>query len=235
MNEQSPPPLRHALGETRIVTEWIAARASEGQVARQYPGDGRPIMVLPGMWISDLQTRMLRRVLAKAGYAVKGWGLGFNWPGRHDLLDKVTRRISALCRSSGQPVTLIGWSLGGLYAREAAKQIPTDVEAVITLGSPFSGNPRSNRAWRMYEWSARQRVEDSPLFGKLSVKPCVPTIAIWSLQDSVIPPDAARGLDHERDEAVQVTGGHFAMASSRNTLMAVLRILSQLRDPTSKL
>lgn len=218
------------VGEARLLSGWVKARRMEDHLAREFPGDGRPVMVLPGMFTSDRRTTMLRRVLGKAGYAAHGWELGHNWPGKHDMLDQVVERASALADANGQPVTLVGWSLGGLLAREAAKRVPDRVSAVMTLGSPFSGDPRSNRAWRFYEVTARQRIEDSPFFGQLATKPPVPTIAIWSDQDGIIAADAARGLDGERDRAVQVPGGHLSLASTPEPLRAILRELQALQS-----
>lgn len=226
---RSTPRLRHALGEARLLRDWVAARISEDDLAARYPGDGRTILVLPGMFTSDKRTAMLRRVLTKAGYDTHGWALGAHWPGGVEILNQIDARVDAIRPVSGAPVTLIGWSLGGLVAREYAKFAPEKSAAVITLGSPFSGNPRDNRAWRMWEWAARRKIEDNPLGQALGVKPPVPTLAIWSPRDGVISPHSARGEAGERDMERAVTCGHFAMASSPSSLEAVLSHLAQTK------
>src|SRR5215211_6689071 len=89
-------------------------------------GDGHPVLVLPGLVASDTSTRPLRSFLKHRGYSVYGWRQGRN-------------------------LSLRGWSLGGLYARQLAKMMPDRVRSVITLGSPFAGSPRATNAWRVYE------------------------------------------------------------------------------------
>jgi pimeloyl-ACP methyl ester carboxylesterase len=179
------------------------------------------------MFTSDRRTRVMRSVLFKAGYDVHGWERGRHMPGGDRILTQLSDRLDDIGRTSGAPVTLVGWSLGGLVAREYAKRDPSRVASVITLGSPFSGNPRHNRAWRLWEFAARQKIEDSP-FGKgLGVKPPVDTTAIWSARDGIIPPAAARGLDGERDREIEVDSGHFAMACAPSPLVALLRVLRE--------
>jgi pimeloyl-ACP methyl ester carboxylesterase len=123
-------------------------------------------------------------------------------------------------------VTLIGWSLGGLIARAYASHAPGDVASVITLGSPFSGDPHSNRAWKIYELIADHKVDAPPLAFDRAAKPPVHTTAIWSARDGVIAAEAARGEPHERDAEVEIRCGHFAMSSAPDALEAVLRVLS---------
>ncbi len=220
------PPLRHYFGEARILTDWVRGRLVEGKLAAQYPGDGRTVIVLPGLFTSDARTAMLRRVLKRAGYRTYGWGLGRNMPIKADILDRFDARIDAIQTREGGPVTLIGWSLGGLIARAYANHAPDRVAEVITLGSPFSHDPRSNRAWQMYELVADHKVDDPPLDFDRSAKPPVPTTAIWSARDGIISVESARGTADERDGEVEINCGHFAMSSAPDALEAVLKILA---------
>lgn len=220
------PPLRHYFGEARFLAHWINGRLREADIAARYRGDGRPVMVLPGLFTSDRRTKMLRRILGTAGYRAHGWGLGHNLPIRADIFDRLGERVSRARDDAGAPVTLIGWSLGGLIARAYAQHAPADVAGVITLGSPFSGNPRSNRAWRMYELFADHKVDNPPIDFDLAPKPPVPTAAIWSPRDGVIAAECARGRDEERDLAVAVTCGHFAMTCAPDALEAILSLLA---------
>jgi pimeloyl-ACP methyl ester carboxylesterase len=222
------PSFRHFLGEARIGIDWLQGRVVETSLAARYPGDGRAVIVLPGLFTSDARTTMLRRVLKKAGYRTYGWGLGRNMPIRADILDRFGTRVSEIqARECGQ-VTLIGWSLGGLIARAYASHSPDQVASVITLGSPFSGDPHSNRAWKIYELVADHKVESPPLAFDRASKPPVPTTAIWSARDGVISAEAARGLPHERDDEVEINCGHFAMSSAPDALEAVLRVLGRI-------
>ncbi len=220
------PPLRHYFGEARIASDWIKGRLAEAHLGQQYPGDGRAVIVIPGLFTNDARTAMLRRVLKKAGYRTYGWGLGRNMPVKADILDRFRDRVAEVQAREGGPVTLIGWSLGGLIARGYAHHAPDDVAQVITLGSPFSGNPRSNRAWKIYELVADHKVDAPPLPVVHAAKPPVPTVAIWSARDGIIAADAARGLPEERDVEIEISCGHFAMSSAPDALEAVLRALA---------
>jgi dienelactone hydrolase len=223
------PSLRHYFGEARIVTDWLRSRMSEAAIAARYSGDGRPIIVLPGLFTTDNRTRMLRRVLARAGYDAHGWEMGRNMPVRADTLDRFAVRVAQVHRSTGQKVTLVGWSMGGIVARETAKLRPDLVREVITLGSPYAGHPRGNRAWRAYEMVADHKVDAPPIETDLSEKPPVPTTAIWSPRDGIIPPAGARGLNGEQDADIKVNCGHFALVCAPDALEAVLRALQASR------
>ena len=217
------PPLRHYFGEARIVGDWMRGRLAEDALAARWRGDGRAVMVIPGLFTSDRRTAMLRRVLDKAGYRTFGWGLGRNMPIRADILE----RMGASVANIDAPVTLIGWSLGGLIARAYAAHAPDRVSSVITLGTPFSGHPHSNRAWRMYELMADHKVDNPPIVFDRGAKPPVPTTAIWSARDGVIAAESARGLPHERDVEIGVNCGHFALTTAPDALEAVLRALAE--------
>jgi dienelactone hydrolase len=110
-------------------------------------------------------------------------------------------------------VLLVGWSLGGVFARELAREIPHMVRAVVTLGSPFSGDPHMNNVWRIYEWVAGHKVDDPPVMHHAE-KPPVPSLAIWSKRDGIVAKRAARGLDGERDKEVEIGCSHMAFGVS---------------------
>jgi pimeloyl-ACP methyl ester carboxylesterase len=184
------------------------------------PLDGEPVLVIPGFLCSDQTTLALRKELAAAGFRVHGWKLGWNMGARADTVDKIRERVEAL--GHGKPILIVGWSLGGLYAREFARYHPEHVKAVITLGTPFSGDPRQNTVWRLYEWVARHPVTDPPI-PRITDKPGVPHLAIWSRRDGLIAPRAARGLPHESDKQVELMCHHMAFGVSRSTARKVVR------------
>ena len=152
-----------------------------------------------------------------------GWGVGQNRGVRADLLDLLTERVTAF---SSDPIVLVGWSLGGLIARELAKRIPDRIERVITLGSPFSGSLRANRVWKFYERIAGHSVDDPPVPADLPVKPPVPTIAIWSPRDGIVSAHCARGREGESDLAVEVNCRHMSFVSAPRAIAAVLDALA---------
>ncbi len=184
------------------------------------PLDGQPVLVIPGFLCSDQTTFSLRRELAHAGFRVHGWKQGWNLGARPDTLDILKKRIESL--GHDRPIVIVGWSLGGLFGREYARYHPDEVKAVITLGSPFSGDPRQNNVWKLYERVAGHKVDDPPL-PRITEKPPVPHLAIWSRQDGLIAPRSARGLDHERDKEVELSCHHMAFAISRRASRDVVR------------
>jgi dienelactone hydrolase len=184
------------------------------------PEGGQPVLVIPGFLCSDQTTFSLRRELARAGFRVHGWKQGWNLGAKLDTLEKLGERIDSLGHS--RPIVIVGWSLGGLFAREYARHHPDQVRAVITLGSPFSGDPRQNNVWKLYEWVAKHPVDQPPI-PRITDKPPVPHLAIWSRRDGLIAPRAARGLDHERDKEAELHCHHMAFAISPKAAKDVVR------------
>lgn len=193
------------------------------RVRRQAIGGGRPVMVIPGFLASDHSTTVLRRTLRAAGYRAYGWGLGMNLGARHDILDRMAVQLERAARRG--PVSLVGWSLGGLYARELAKLHPDKVARVITLGSPFSGDARANNAWRIYEMLNDHKVDSPPIEARVHEKPPVPTIAFWSRKDGIVAPACARGRPEECDRAVELDCTHMGFMTADCALDAVLEAL----------
>lgn len=123
-------------------------------------GDGHPVLVPPGLVASDVSTRPLRTFLKSKGYAVSGWRQGRNYGLRSGVQHAMVDLVQELNDSHGRKISLVGWSLGGLYARQLAKMMPERVRQVITLGSPFAGDPRSTNAWRVYEWVSGRKADE---------------------------------------------------------------------------
>lgn len=189
--------------------------ASPLQAAVPIPGgQGQPVVVYPGYLTSNVSSIRLRRSLSVAGYAAYGWELGKNKGARPDLLWRLELQLERLMLRHGQPVMLIGWSLGGLYAREVAKHRPDLVKLVITLGSPFSGDPRANNAWHIYERLNDHSVDNPPIGGDLSEKPPVLTFAVWSPIDGIVAPVSARGEPWQSDRQIELNERHLSLARS---------------------
>jgi alpha/beta hydrolase fold len=192
-------------------------------VALDVAGGGRPVMVLPGFMASDQTTSRLRRSLLSAGFAAHGWGLGRNKGIKADIFQRLDDRIAALDLDA--PLTLVGWSLGGLIAREYAKHAPHHVAKVVTLGSPFSGDLRANNAWRLYEFVAGYKIDAPPIEVMLGEKPPVPTCAFWSAKDGVVAPYSARGLRHESDHRVELDCTHMAFVARPDAIRAIAKAI----------
>lgn len=183
------------------------------------------MLVLPGFLSSDQSTTTLRRTLKAANYNSHGWGLGRNMGVPANIFERLDRRMDHIQGHREEPVTIVGWSLGGLIAREYAKYAPQRVAKVITLGSPFSGDLRANRAWRLYQIVARHRIDCPPVQVELNQKPPVPTFAIWSSMDGVVADHCARGLPDESDAMIEVRCGHMGFISAADSLEAIFQAL----------
>ena len=125
-------------------------------------------------------------------------------------------------------MALVGWSLGGLYARELAKLAPEATSCVITMGSPFSGDLHANNAWRAYQFVTGLVVDEPPMPCQFATKPPVPTVALWSPRDGVVAPRSAAGRPGERDVAVAMRCSHLEFASDPQVIAEVLRQLDRL-------
>jgi pimeloyl-ACP methyl ester carboxylesterase len=189
-------------------------------------------MVIPGFIANDHTTMELRRALAEAGFRVHPWRHGMNWGARADTLQRLKRALD-LCGAE-QPVVVVGWSLGGLYARELARMEPERVRAVVTLGSPVWGDRRRyTNVWKLYERVAGHPVDRPPIPDRAE-KPPVPTLAIWSRRDGIIGAPSARGTEATRDKAVEVSSTHMGFAvSKKGTRQAVAEIVRFLDEVES--
>ena len=178
-------------------------------------------MVIPGFLAHDRHTTELRRALAEAGFRVFPWREGFNLGARKDTLDRLHRALERC--DSRDPVLLVGWSLGGLYARELARAAPDRVRAVVTMGSPVWGDRRRyTSVWRLYELIARHPVDNPPIPDH-EEKPPVPTLALLSSDDGIVAAPSARGTDATRDSAIELDTTHMGFAMSPKTTRAAVR------------
>jgi len=185
----------------------------------------QPVMLLPGFGAHPVRMRRMTRALEQAGHVVHDWGLGLNLGPTAENFAFLLARVSRIARASGRPVTLVGWSLGGLFAREVAKRQPDLVGKVITMGTPFSGDRRANNGWRAYQLVTGHPVDEPPISTDFTVKPPVPTVALWSARDGVVAPRSACGWPGERDRAVALRCNHLGFAGSAEAIAEVLRQL----------
>lgn len=193
-------------------------------VTSEITGNGSNVVVLPGFMASDVTTTRLRKSLELAGFRAHGWGLGRNFGVKRDIFDRLDARLDAI--SPDAPVVLVGWSLGGIIAREYAKHAPHRVDRVITLGSPFSGDMRANNAWRIYEWVAGHSVDAPPIPAVPHEKPPVHTIALWSNRDGVVSPGSARGKADESDETQELACTHMAFVADAAAIRTICNAIT---------
>jgi pimeloyl-ACP methyl ester carboxylesterase len=221
-SDSKRPPLSRLAREATAIVERVWR--GFGPLGERGPADGPPLLVIPGFFANDRTTLGLQRALAGAGYRVAGWGLGTNRGARPDILERIAAQVEGHGR--GRRVVLVGWSLGGIFAREVAKLRPDLVEMVVTLAAPFSGDPRANNVWRLYELVAGHKVDDPPVEADPSAKPPVPTLALWSRRDGMVAPACARGREGESDCQAEVDCGHMGFAVSGRAYPQIVKAIN---------
>jgi hypothetical protein len=192
-------------------------------------GDGHPVLVLPGLVTSDRSTVPLRSFLKGRGYATYGWALGRNYGPLPGFEQKMLDRVKQLADKHGRKVSLVGWSLGGIYARQLAKMLPDEVRGVITLGSPFNGDPRATNAWKLYEFTSGHKVDDRErhMGGAISDSPPVPTTAIYSRSDGICAWQNCVENDLPHTESIEVEASHCGLGHHPAVVYAVADRLAQ--------
>ncbi len=203
---------------------------SQAKLAAGPKGDGRPILILPGLVNSDRSNLLMRRYLRRLGYRVEGWGLGPNLGARAVGVEgeKLIERVRALHEETGERVTLIGISLGGIMARFAAHRAPELVREVITISAPFAGSPRATNVWRAFELltgdkidSARVRAQAAEIATPLPVK----ATAIWSRTDGLVNGLICRAND-PGCRNIEIRSSHLGVQVRPETLRTLADVLA---------
>ncbi len=225
------PPSRLLMAlEFRALPELGGFLASLPMLTMTSPrGDGHPVLVLPGLVTSDRSTIALRRFLNSKGWTAYGWELGRNYGPIPGIEQGMIDRVNELFEKHGQKVSLVGWSLGGIYARQLAKAMPDKIRQVITLGSPFNGDPRATNAWRLYEMASGHKVDDREhhMGGKISEPPPVPTTAIFSRTDGICNWKTCIETETDIAENIEVQGSHCGLGHHPAAVYAIADRLSQ--------
>ncbi|NEX59739.1 alpha/beta hydrolase [Noviherbaspirillum sp. 17J57-3] len=198
-------------------------------VLRKAPqGDGHPVLVFPGLATGDFTTLFLRQFLRDRGYEAYAWEQGLNRGPRPGVIEACHERVKELHARHDRKVSLIGWSLGGIYAREIAKSLPEHVRVVVTLGTPFAGSPKLTNAWRLFELASGMQIDANPdLIASLRESPPVPTTSILSRTDGVVAWQACLERETERSENVEVHASHIGMGLNPTALYAIADRLAQ--------
>jgi pimeloyl-ACP methyl ester carboxylesterase len=235
-SHSAPPPdsTLRAPGFLKLALEgrapWeFAALLAAAPWLRQLPqGDGHPVIVFPGLGVSDFSTVPMRNFLRDRGYLPHPWRQGFNFGPREGVLEACVAQLKALHAQHRQPVSLIGWSLGGIYARELAKEHPELVRCVITLGSPFTGHPRATNAWRIFELVSGQSAHDPERMAGIRRPPPVPTTSVYSRSDGVVAWQCSLNPDLPHTENIELPASHIGMGVNP---LAMYLIADRLRQP----
>lgn len=208
-------------------------------LSRAAKGDHRPIIVVPGFGTTDRSTLILRQYLTFLGYRVRGWGLGRNLGaktiGLHN--ERLIDRLDAVYRQERQPITLIGWSMGGIMARMVARANPQIIREVICLGAPFTGDPFANKAWQVYERMsghslshpvAQAQIAESKL--PLSVRAC----SIYSKSDGVVAWQTCLEPNTPNARNIAVRSAHCGFGFSAQVFRTVADRLASTYEQTAR-
>jgi pimeloyl-ACP methyl ester carboxylesterase len=220
-----PQPLFPRRRALLAATEPARTLATAGSMAALPPllrwaprGEPHPVLVLPGLLASDASTRVLRSWLGRLGYPVVGWALGRNRGPTKEVAEELPRLLDRLVREHRTAVSIVGWSMGGIYGRRLARQVPGRVRQVISLGSPFGSSPA--------------RAGDGPgaRGNRQLARPLpVPSTAVYSRWDGVVDWRACRQRPGPRSENVAVHSSHLGMGHDPATLWVVADRLAQPR------
>ena len=231
-----PPSALLALIELpRAIAELTALPFAAPLLATAPRGDGHPVLVLPGFIAGDTSTAILRGYLTRLGYDAHAWELGRNLGPKAIGAEgeKLIARLHAVHKMTGQKVSLVGWSLGGIMARIVARRAPEVVRQVITLGSPFAGSPKATNVWRAYELLTGHHVESDDARGQLAEAaspPPVPSTAIYSREDGIVAWQVCREQEGPATDNIAVHGSHIGLGVNASVLYAVADRLAQAED-----
>lgn len=229
LDQMESPPLLLLISETRAYLEMIAFVASLPLLINAPRGDGHPVLVLPGLMADDSSTLALRGYLNFLGYQCFPWNLGRNKSAIAQTRTELRKRLAEIYHHTGQKVSLVGWSLGGVYARDLALSCPDQVRSVLSLGSPFAGGQKSSNVRWVFEWMTGETAqpltdeERTALRGDLPV----PTTAFFTRTDGVVNWRSCLLRPNDRAENIAVIASHNGLGFNPAVLWAIADRLSQ--------
>ena len=220
------PARRELLREPLGIIEPARLLLRQRRLRKMPRGDGQLVMLVPGFGTTDRWLWPLSRYLKFLGYNVEGWGLGRNTGHVQKLVPRILDRIDALAANDGGRLSLVGWSLGGYLAREAARERPTLVERVITFGSPVVGGPKYTATSRHYLKNGFDLDEIEAKVAERDAVPLrVPVTAIYSKRDGIVAWQACIDHINEQVEHIEVGATHLGMGLSPDVFEIVARRL----------
>jgi dienelactone hydrolase len=240
MPDHGSPSLFKLALEARTILEAGGFALSYPLLKTSVKGDGHPVLVLPGFMASDISTKLLRTFLKGRGYQAYGWELGRNL-GKfsHPVTgcgEEIVDRLKQIQAIHNQKVSIIGWSLGGIYARELARLQPDLVRFVITLGSPFSGNLTANHATWLFEKTSGYTIDtmDKDLWKTMRSPPPVPTTSFYSKSDGITAWECCIEEEQETTENIEVPSSHCGMGHHPFVMWAIANRLAQTEENWNK-
>lgn len=191
-------------------------------------GDGHAVMIVPGFGAGDLATQPLRSLLRDLGYAAYGWNQGVNLGMRGPIKKNLNERLVKLHARHDGPVSLIGWSLGGVFAREMARHQPELVRRVISLGSPINERPDANNMMLMFRlMNAGKPVNlDLDGFRRRITPPPVPCTGIYTRTDGIVAWQCCLEPEGPQTDNVEVSGSHMGLPFNPDVARAIAERLA---------
>lgn len=224
----APPRRRWLLLEGRALLEFAALLSAYPFLRRAPRGDGHPVIVFPGFMATDFSTRALRRFLRDLGYAVHGWKLGRNLGPNPEVAARMVERLQDIRGRYGRRVSLVGWSLGGIYARELARRFADDVRQVITLASPFRDVEATNVPRFLRGVARRRPLPDEGQYRQVLHAPLpMPTTAIYSRTDGIAAWRSCRLDEGLFSQNIEVVSSHLGIGHHPVALLTIADRLAQ--------
>ena len=217
----------------RAVLEYASMRVMDKTALPR--GDGHPVVLFPGLAADRRSIAPLQDFCESLGYTAYDWGRGFNTGPQGDVdawIDELAQHIRELIRAHDQSVSLVGWSLGGIYAREVAKKLPGRVRQIITIGTPFAGTAEQTHVTWVYRLvNGQTPLLDEALMARLRTAPDVPTTSIFSRSDGVVAWQACiQEPSAKHTENIEVDGSHCGLGWNKNVLSIIADRLRQPED-----
>lgn len=226
----APPPRQWIAEPARSIAGILSLVGARRSLLAAPKGDGRPVMLLPGLFTGDRSMALMRQYLNWLGYRAEGWGLGANFGARTigGEGERLFARLEPLVAEAGR-VTLIGVSLGGIIARLAAHRRPDLVREVVTIAAPYAGDPRATNVWRLFEWMTGERIDGPAVQARLReiARPLpVPATAIWSASDGIVNGRICHSPGEPGCRAIEVVASHMGVQHHPEVLLSVARTLA---------
>ena len=226
--EPTLPSRAATLAELRAPLDWFSPLFRARWLRRAPKGDGRPILLVPGYKVCEWSLRPLGWYLAYLGYDVYDWGLGRNHGDVEGDIDRLLRRVRDVSRSLGAPVTLIGWSLGGVIAREVARLAPDSVREVMTLGTPIVGGPRYTIFAQRFAREAGRDIADleADVHRRNLAGIRQPVVSVYSPSDGIVGWRAAVDTYNAHARNIPIDGSHLGLGFNARVWRRIAELLA---------
>jgi len=229
------PNLLYTALEGRWVMEMASHYGSRRWLRKLPKGDGHTVIVFPGFMTSEFSTRQMRNLLKDLGYDVRDWGMGRNLRFNSDVEQEMRTMVAKTAKEVGAKVSLVGWSLGGVFAREIARAMPENVRTVVTLGSPITGARHAALARPVFEFlNGKPDPELESRIDEMHVAPPVPTTAVYSKTDGIVHWHGALQEEGDQAENIRVPASHLGMGTNPLVMNILADRLSQPKDEWKK-